>query len=184
MKFPLTSQQLLGMEERREGDLQLQITLGAFLADGMAQAGVDVRVPTSVWQGNLERLGTALAVTMTIPFAAVGRRSAGSSRVPLGGSQAAYRWRVGQGDRLGSARQALERILAAADWPTISKNDDLQQRSQARRWRAIYKAAFDQESGAQHADEVTKDFRYSRADAEALIGIAGSLLKAVPATVT
>ena len=75
---------------------------------------------------------------------------------------------------IGSARQAMERILAVADWPSISKNDDLFQRSQAQRWRAIYKAAFDQASGAEHADEVTKDFTYSRREADALIGIAGS----------
>ncbi|WP_210564052.1 hypothetical protein, partial [Streptomyces sp. AgN23] len=82
---------------------------------------------------------------------------------------------------IGSARQALERILALADWPSISKTDDLHQRSQAQRWRAIYKTAFDQASGAEHADEMTKDFSYSRGEAEALIGIAASLLRAAPA---
>lgn len=41
------------------------------------------------------------------------------------------------------ARQTMERILAVTDWPAISKNDDLFQRSQAQRWRAIYEAAFD-----------------------------------------
>ncbi|MFF7887568.1 hypothetical protein ACFZDJ_25240 [Streptomyces sp. NPDC007896] len=38
---------------------------------------------------------------------------------------------------IGSARQAMERILAVTDWPAISKNDDLFQRNQAQRWRAI-----------------------------------------------
>jgi hypothetical protein len=51
----------------------------------------------------------------------------------------------------------------------FSKSDDLHERSQAQRWRAIYKAAFDQASGAEHADEVTKDFSYSRGEAEAMI---------------
>jgi hypothetical protein len=61
----------------------------------------------------------------------------------------------------------------------ISKNDDLRQRSQGQRWKAICNAAFDQASGAEHADEVTKDFIYTRRETEAVIGIAASLLKSV-----
>jgi hypothetical protein len=74
----------------------------------------------------------------------------------------------------------MERALAAAQWPGITRADELQQRSQEQRWRAIYKAALDQASGAAHEDEVTKDFAYTRREAEALIGIAAALLKAAP----
>lgn len=75
----------------------------------------------------------------------------------------------------------MERALDLAQWPSITKNDELRERAQGQRWRAIYKAVFDQASGAEHADEFTKDFNYSRAGAEALTGIAASLLKIAPA---
>jgi hypothetical protein len=74
----------------------------------------------------------------------------------------------------------MERAEAAAQWPRTAKDDDLRSRSQAQRWRAIYRAAFDQASGAVHEDEVTKEFVYNRREAEALIGIGAALLKAGP----
>jgi hypothetical protein len=40
--------------------------------------------------------------------------------------------------------------------------------------RAISKAALDQASGSAHEDEVTKEFTYTRREAEALIGIAAA----------
>jgi hypothetical protein len=74
----------------------------------------------------------------------------------------------------------MERAQAAANWPGINRNEDLQAPSQDQRWRAIYKAAFDQASGAIHEDDVTRSFTYNRGEAEALIGIAAALLKAAP----
>ncbi|MFD9511251.1 hypothetical protein [Streptomyces mirabilis] len=132
-----------------------------------------------MWQTELERLGTSFGFALAIPLHA----PSGAQRDAAVYLQDARRLlHDGEFDKsIGSARQAMERILAAAGWPSISKNDDLFQRSQAQRWRAIYKAAFDQASGAEHADEVTKDFTYSRGEAEDLIGIAASLLRAVPA---
>jgi hypothetical protein len=79
-----------------------------------------------------------------------------------------------------SARGAMERAEAAGQWPGITKADDLRSRSQDQRWRAIYRTAHDQASGAAHEDEVTKEFAYTRREAEALIGIAAALLKATP----
>ncbi|MFF7603239.1 hypothetical protein [Streptomyces mirabilis] len=180
LSFPLTNQQLLSLEEHRAGqDLLLELNVRAFLPLGFAESREQFRVPASVWQTELERLGTSFGFALAIPLPA----SDGAQRDAAGYLQDARRLlHDGEFDKaIGSARQAMERILAVADWPSISKNDDLFQRSQAQRWRAIYKTAFDQASGAEHADEVTKDFTYSRREAEALIGIAGSLLRAVPA---
>ncbi|MFE2610730.1 hypothetical protein ACFXDI_47210 [Streptomyces mirabilis] len=182
LAFSLTNQQLLSLEEHRAGqDLSLELNIGGFFQSthASAESREQIRVPASVWQTELERLGTSFGFALAIPLHA----PSGAQRDVAVYLQDARRLlHDGEFDKsIGSARQAMERILAAAGWPSISKNDDLLQRSQAQRWRAIYKAAFDQASGAEHADEVTKDFTYSRGEAEALIGIAASLLRAVPA---
>ncbi|MFE4626010.1 hypothetical protein [Streptomyces mirabilis] len=181
LAFPLTNQQLLALEEHRAGqDLSVELQISTFLqfSHASAESREQFRVPASVWQTELERLGTSFGFALAIPIPAPD----GAQRDAAVYLQDARRLlHDGEFDKaIGSARQAMERILAVTDWPAISKNDDLFQRSQAQRWRAIYKAAFDQASGAEHADEVTKDFSYSRGEAEALIGIAASLLRAVP----
>ncbi|MFF1605871.1 hypothetical protein ACFVYV_52765 [Streptomyces mirabilis] len=110
------------------------------------------------------------------------RGLAGSRDVP---ADVALRARIVLWSGEGRRRKDIAELAGVApltvDRCKARYNDDLFQRSQAQRWRAIYKAAFDQASGAEHADEVTKDFTYSRGEAEALIGIAASLLRAVPA---
>ncbi|MFE5096622.1 hypothetical protein ACFRCI_41510 [Streptomyces sp. NPDC056638] len=183
LAFPLTNQQLLDLEEYRAGqDLLLELQISGFFQFNhtSAESREQIRVPASVWQDELERLGTSFGFALAIPLPTPN----GARRDAAAYLQNARRLlHDGEFDKaIGSARQAMERILAVANWPQISKNDDLHQRSQAQRWRAIYKAAFDQASGAEHADEVTKDFSYSRGEAEALIGIAASLLRAVPAS--
>lgn len=179
--FPLANQQLLDLEEHRAGqDLLLELQIGGFCQfdHSSAECREQIRVPASVWQDELERLGASFGFALAIPLPTsnAARRDAAAYL-----QNARRLLHAGEFDKaIGSARQAMERILAVARWPEISKSDDLRQRSQAQRWRAIYKAVFDQASGAEHADEVTKDFSYSRGEAEALIGIAASLLRAVP----
>lgn len=186
LKFPLSNEQLLALEEDREGGpLRLQLALRGYLPQtsqdpGLTQADTEehVQIPASVWSDALENLGTAVALTLSIPLPS----AAGAHREAAAYLKEARRLlNTGEYDKaIGSARQAMERAFAIGRWPTISKNDDLQQRTQEQRWKAIYKAAFDQASGAEHADEVTKDFTYTRREAEALVGIAASLLKSVP----
>jgi hypothetical protein len=186
LKFPLTNEQLLALEEHRAGGpLRLQLRVNAFLPQlsehpQFIQADTDehLQIPASVWNDALEGLDAAITLTLTIalPSAEGAHREAADYL-----REARRLLNAGECDKaIVSARQAMERAEAIAQWPTISKTDDLRQRNQAQRWKAIYKAAFDQASGAQHADEVTKDFTYSRREAEALIGIAASLLKSVP----
>ncbi|MGW8768264.1 hypothetical protein ACWGN5_37960 [Streptomyces sp. NPDC055815] len=180
LAFAITNQQLLDLEEHRAGqDLQLELHIRGFqpLCHGVAESRVMFRVPASTWQDEIQRLGAAFGFTLAIPLPGAG----GARREAAEYLQEARRLlHDGEFDKaIGSARQAMERISAVADWPAISKSDDLHQRTQTQRWRAIYKAAFDQASGAEHADDVTKDFEYSRTEAEALIGIAASLLRVV-----
>jgi hypothetical protein len=182
LAFTVTNQGLLALEEHRAGqDLSLELNLHGFIpfSASFTESREPIRVPASVWQTELERLGTSFGFALAIPLGA----PAGAQRDAAVYLQDARRLLYdGEFDKaIGSARQAMERVLAAAGWPSISKNDDLFQRSQAQRWRAIFKAAFDQASGAEHADEVTEDFSYSSEEAEALIVIAASLLRAVSA---
>ncbi|WP_405386279.1 hypothetical protein OG596_01615 [Streptomyces sp. NBC_01102] len=183
LAFPLTNQQLLDLEEHRAGqDLLLELHISGFVQfdHSSAESREQIRVPASVWQDELERLGAAFGFALSIPLPT----PSGARRDAATYLQNARRLlHDGEFDKaIGSARQAMERILVVADRPRISKNEDLHQRSRTQRWRAIYKAAFDQASGAEHADEVTRDFSYSRREAEALIGIAASLLRTVPAS--
>jgi hypothetical protein len=186
LKFPLSNEQLLALEDHRAGDpLPLRLSINAFLpqlstapAFVSADTEENLRVPASVWNEELERLDTAVTFTLTIPLPA----TQGSQREAADYLREARRLlNAGEIDKaIGSARQAMERAFALAQWTGITKNDDLQERTQEQRWRAIYKAASDQASGALHADDMTKDFSYTRREAEALIGVAASLLKAAP----
>ncbi|MEV6357898.1 hypothetical protein [Streptomyces hydrogenans] len=178
--FPVTNQQLLDIEEHRQGhDLQLELHIRGFLPYSFkaADSREMFRIPASTWQNELQNLGTSFGFALSIPL----QGPSGARQEAAEYLQQARRLLYdGEPDKaIGSARQAMERTLAVADWPVITKADNLQERSQTQRWRAIYKAAFDQASGAEHADEITKDFEYSRTEAEALIGIAASLLRVV-----
>ncbi|MFK4687740.1 hypothetical protein [Streptomyces pristinaespiralis] len=59
-------------------------------------------------------------------------------------------------------------------WPGSKPDRD---RTVDERWAAIRKAVEDQASGNLHKDGVTKDFSYSRTDAETLIAMAAALLR-------
>jgi hypothetical protein len=189
LKFPLTNEQLLALEEHRAGGpLRLQLSVNAFLPTlssdperpQLVQADTQehLQIPASVWNDALEGLDAAVTFTLTLALPSadgVHREAAEYLR------EARRMLNAGEYDNaIGAARKAMERVEAISRWPAISKNDDLRQRSQEQRWKAIYKAAFDQASGAEHADEVTKDFVYTRRETEAVIGIAASLLKSVP----
>ncbi|MEU1630307.1 hypothetical protein ABZ746_34435 [Streptomyces sp. NPDC020096] len=184
VQLPLTNEQLLALEEHRAGGpFTLELRLRAYVAEhDVADDSVQIWVPASVWQDELERLGQAVAFTLSVPVPA----AEGAQREAADYLLDARRLlNAGRYDKaIGSARQAMERAFDLTQWPAIARTDDPRERSQGQRWRAIYKAAYDQASGAEHADEVTKDFTYSRAEAEALIGIAAALLNIAPSPQT
>jgi hypothetical protein len=184
LAFPLTSSQILGIEESRSGQKPgFTLKLYGFLPQdpvaGLNQeSSVYFTIAASTWLDLIERVSPVVAFTIPVPVAAAeGALAEGTSLLK------AARHQLNGGDYEASivtARKVMERAQAAANWPTVTKNDDLQARSQDQRWRAIHKAALDQAAGAAHEDEVTKAFIYTRREAEALIGIAAALLKAAP----
>jgi hypothetical protein len=184
LAFPLTSSQILGIEENRSGqrpgfNLRLYGYLPTDPGAGLNQeSSVHFSIAASTWLDLIERVTPAVAFTIPVPIAVAGGALAEGATLL---KEARHQLNAGDFEAAAvTARKVMERAQAAANWPTINRNDDLQTRSQDQRWRAIYKAAFDQASGAIHEDDVTRDFSYSRREAEALIGIAAALLKAAP----
>jgi len=183
IKFPLTSAQILGIEEHRAGcRAGFGLKLRGFLPGDPTETGQEsseyFAIAASTWLDLVEQVDAGVAFTIPIPIIiGTGARAEGAELL----REARGHLNAGNIDAaIVSARGAMERAEAAAQWPRIAKDDDLRTRSQAQRWRAIYRAAFDQAAGAVHEDEVTKEFAYSRREAEALIGIAAALLKAAP----
>ena len=184
VSFPLTSTQILGIEEHRAGQrpgftLKLHGYLPSDTSGGISQESSDYfTIAASTWLDLIERVSASVAFTIPIPVGiAEGAIAAGAAQL----KDARRLLNEGNFDAaIVAARKTLERAQAAAQWPTIARDDELRQRSQGQRWRAVWKATLDQAAGAAHEDEVTKDFSYSRREAEALIGIAAALLKAAP----
>lgn len=184
VSFPLTSTQILGIEEHRAGQRPgFRLTLhgclpGEVSAGAYQEASQYFTIAASTWLDLIERVSASVAVTVPVPVA-TGEGAIAAGAVLL--RDARRLLNEGNFDAaIVTARRAMERAQSAAQWPDISRNEDPRQRTQEQRWRAVFKAALDQAAGAAHEDEVTKEFSYSRRDVEAVIGIAASLLKAAP----
>jgi hypothetical protein len=182
IKFPLTSAQILGIEEHRSGQrpgfsLKLRGTLPAEPAETGQESAEYFAIAASTWLDLIERVNAAIAFTIPIPIAVTsGVHAEGAELL----KEARHHLNAGNIDAaIVSARGAMERAEAAAHWPGLG-DDNARSRSVEQRWRAIYHAAMSQASGAAHEDDVTKDFAYTRREAEALIAIAAALLKAAP----
>jgi hypothetical protein len=182
ISFPLTSTQILGIEEQRSGQRPgFSLRLCGVLPGDPTETGQESRehfaIASSSWLELIERVSVAMAFTIPIPIAiTTGAYAEGAELL----KEARHHLNAGNVDAaIVSARGAMERAEAAAQWPGLG-NDNARSRSVEQRWRAIYQAAFSQAAGAAHEDDVTKEFTYTRREAEALIGIAAALLKAAP----
>ncbi|MGH3625065.1 MAG: hypothetical protein ACRDQ5_25310 [Sciscionella sp.] len=142
-----------------------------------------IRIPTSRWGRQLEGLGRALAVTISVSLPPDGDRLSDA-----GGYLRDAKLLITDGTyepAVVKIRHALERMRALKHWPTKPPKDqnDPTQWSQDVRWGVILQGLWSQACGAAHADEVTKDFVYARSNAISLLaGAAGVLhqLAAVP----
>lgn len=184
--FPLTSAQILGIEEHRSGQrpgftLKLRGVLPADPTETGQESDEFFAIAASTWLDLIERVSAAVAFTIPIPIAVPsGAHAEGAELL----KEARHHLNAGNIDAaIVSARGAMERAEAAAHWPSLG-NDNARSRSVDQRWRAIYQATMGQASGAAHEDDVTKDFAYTRREAEALVGIAAALLKADPGPLT
>ncbi|MFI5736143.1 hypothetical protein ACIA49_38875 [Kribbella sp. NPDC051587] len=184
-QYFLTNAQLLAVEQHRTDDLRLELRIRAYLPQaagypGCAEVVEPVVVADSRWRKQLKGLGRTLGVDMVIPFpAGDGPRQAVADLLRdaqrmLGGNDV-------DGAML-RIRRALEEIKQIAGWtpPPGSSNRNDRAATAEQRWAGIRAALEHQASGAMHGDGGTKGYVYSRAEAEALIGLTAALLTIVP----
>lgn len=183
MHFPLTNLQLHAIEAGRAGgDAVFEIELRATLPQatgfpGTADVTSYITVPRSRWEEQVDQVALSSAFEMSVPYPLHDSRRA----IPGAHLRAAQRLITRN-----EYRAAILEVRMALDWfkenvlwdrPGRKNARDL---NQSERWWRIWESIYSQASGAMHLDEVTKDFEYSRAEAETLLALAGSLLRNVP----
>lgn len=187
----LDDNQLIGIEQARAGGdivlhLSLQLTLLNALSLAYATRVVDatVRIRASRWVEMLDQAGTEVAVVIRVP-------SPLGSSVPDDATPSLTRaaeWLRDARDALrdgrhqacvASCRHALENLGALADMPGEAhvRRTNPSERSQDERWAATYYDTKSLASAAHHDDEITKEFVWTRADAEAILATTAALVR-------
>lgn len=168
----LSDQQILALEQARgDQELQIRMNLTGVLPQGpseypFAHDQEAIRVPTSRWGEQLEGLGRAVSVTIAVPLPPDGAHLADASNylreAKLLITDGKYEPAVVK------IRLALERMRDLKHWPAKPPKDqpDPTKWSQDVRWGVILTGLWSQACGAAHADEVTKDFVYTRSAPE------------------
>ncbi|WP_329449231.1 hypothetical protein OG906_41320 (plasmid) [Streptomyces sp. NBC_01426] len=183
--YTLTNAQLRALEENRSGDLRLEITVRAVLpqaAAGLHPGSTDIRlyltVAESSWKRQLEGLGPSLAVEMSVPFPAADEPRREAVQYLLS-AQSRLRGAPDIDGALLDVRRTLEYIRENSGWPQPSSKKQFEQYTKEERWAATCKALERQASGALHKDVVTKEFTYTREEAETMIAATAALLRLI-----
>ncbi|MFE7580037.1 hypothetical protein ACFU5Y_00540 [Streptomyces gardneri] len=184
LDFPLSSRQLHALEEARNGDIRFELDVCATLPrasgfPGSTQATEHISIAKSRWEQQLTQLGPSAAFEMAVPYpfgdpdrVEVGRTLREAQRLLTAGEPRAAILEI---------RRALEWIQENASWDKPGPRKEARQCSQTERWWRILDALYSQTSGAMHNDAITRDFTYSRAEAETLLAMTAALLRNVPA---
>jgi hypothetical protein len=183
LQYLITSAQLLALEQRRTGDLRLELQVRGVLPQaasgfpGASEVTEHITIAESRWRQQLAGLGRALGAEMLIPFPdddEPRRRVADFLREAqrlLGGSEI--------DSAMLQVRKALETVKNTSGWNWPGKKDK-GERTVNERWALIRSAMEDQASGAMHVDSGTRDHVYTRAEVEVLIAMTAALLCAMP----
>jgi hypothetical protein len=136
-----------------------------------------IGIAESRWRQQLAGLGRTLGAEMLIPFPDDDE----PRKVVADFLREAQR--LLGGNEIDSAmlqvRKALESIKNTSSWNWPGKKDK-GERTADERWASIRAAMEDQASGAMHVDPGTRDYKYTRAEVEALIAMTAALLSIVP----
>jgi hypothetical protein len=182
LQYLITNAQLLALEQRRTGDLRLELEVRGFLPQasgfpGGSEVTEHISIAESRWRQQLAGLGRTLGMEMLIPFPDDDEPRRGIADF-LREAQ-----RLLGGNEIDSAmlqvRKALESIKNASNWSWPSKKDK-GERTADERWALVRAAMEDQASGAMHVDPGTKDHKYTRAEVETLIAMTAALLCIMP----
>ncbi len=179
----VSDEQLRAAEDlRRGGDLWFALTLDVWTVDAppaglTAHTGhMDFPVPAGEWCTQLERVDAASVVELLVPMPHAAEHAAAVRRL----QQARQLLRDNQVDAaLGEARKALEPVLEAVRDDGLSKGAQgkpARDRNLDERFAVLVEATFSLLSGAAHDDEITRDFRYTRAEAGGLLATTAGLV--------
>lgn len=183
LQYLITNAQLLALEQRRTGDLRLELQVRGVLPQaasgfpGASEVTEHITIAESRWRQQLAGLGRTLGAEMMIPFPdddEPRRRVADFMREAqrlLGGGEI--------DSAMLQVRKALETIKHTSGWNLPGKKDK-GERTVDERWALIRSAMEDQASGAMHVDPGTRDHVYTRAEVEVLIAMTAALLCAMP----
>lgn len=183
LQYLISNAQLLALEQRRTGDLRLELQVRGVLPQagsgfpGGSDVTEHITIAESRWRQQLAGLGRTLGAEMLIPFP-----DDDESRSTVADYLREAQRLLG-GNEIDSAmlqvRKALETIKNTSSWSWPGRKDkgDL---TADERWALIRAAMEDQASGAMHVDPGTKAYKYNRAEVEALIAMTAALLCVMP----
>jgi len=181
----LSDSQLRVIEAVRDGrDFSLRLHLDAALlypVDGLypvVQAQEAAHVPAEAWTRQLEGLGAAVVMEVLVPL-------------PLDGSElqrAIGRIREAKGhiadgkyeEAVIKARAALDHVREVVPADSAAQQTKARERSQPQRWSVLVDSLYSLASGANHDDEVTANFTWSRDDAVMIVSTVAGLLSRLP----
>jgi hypothetical protein len=181
--YLITNAQLLAMEQRRNGDLRLELQVNGTLPQaasgfpGSTQATEYISIAESRWRQQLAGLGRTLGAEMLIPFP-----EGDEPREAVGGFLREAQRLLGGGEIDGAmlqVRKALETIKNTGRWKWPGKKSKGEITADER-WAQVRAAMEDQASGAMHVDVGTKDYKYARGEVEALIAMTAALSTVMP----
>jgi hypothetical protein len=174
---------LLALEQRRIGDLHLELQVSGFLPQaasgfpGTSEITDYISIAESRWRQQLAGLGRTLGAEMVIPFPdddeprrAVADFLREAQRL-LGGNEI--------DSAMLQVRKALETIKNTSTWGLPGKEEQ----DGTHRWRAVghHPGSTGGPGQRSHARRPgTKDYKYSRAEVETLIAMTAALLCIAP----
>lgn len=184
VQYLITNAQLLAIEQRRNGDLRLELEVNGTLPQsasgfpGSTQVTEHFSIAESRWRQQLAGLGRTAGAEMLIPFP-----EGDEPRQAVAGFLREAQSRLGGGETDGAmlqVRKALETIRNTGCWSWPASKKDKGEITAGERWALIRSALEDQASGAMHVDVGTKDYTYARAEVEALIAMTAALSSVMP----
>lgn len=181
MQYVLPNTLVRALEERRRGDLHLEVNVRAVLPQASVHPGCpDVQLRLDIaedhWQRQLEGLGRSLGVEMLLPFPACDRPGHKAADHLL---EAQRKLREDDIDgALSGARRALEHVERHSGWGRPGKKPK-RERDIGERWAVIRKAIEEQTTIGARPDATGKTFAHSRADAETVIALTAALVRLI-----
>lgn len=193
----IADDQLIALERARgEDDIVLRLKLQATLLppfDGvhpLAQEETTVRISRMRWLDLLDQLGSEVGIVLRVPSpltdSAMRLAPAASAQDAPSLSQATARLRQAKAELrehqwehcVATCRRVLENLARLVTLPPAGEVFKVkpEERSQDKRWAAVYYDVRSMASAAHHDDDTTDGFTWNRADAEAILAATAGLL--------